>query len=146
MKLTIGHYITIAMIGFMSFILYLVYTASTTNVDLTSEDYYIQEIEYENRIDAIDNSIGLENEIELIQDGDFTQIHFSDKIDLKNAIGQIHFYKANNSKADQKFEFSPEKPIKAVKSANFEKGNYSIRVSWKVKDVSYFVEKSYTIS
>ncbi len=145
MKLSIGHYITIAMIAFMSFILFLVFKATSTNVDLTAEDYYKQEIEYENIIEAKSNSVGLENEINLIQDGDFTQIKFSDKIDLNRAKGTVHFYKANNSQADQVFQFSPEKSLQAVKSADFEKGSYIIKVSWKIDDKDFYLEKPFTL-
>lgn len=145
MKLTIGHYITIAMVGFMSFILYLVFTASSTNVDLTSEDYYKQEIEFESRIEAKKNSVGLDDEIRLIQDGDFTQIHFGSKIDLTKGKGRVHFYKPNNDKADKIFEFSPQKPLRALKSGDFEKGNYLVRFSWKEGDLNFFVEKTFVL-
>ena len=145
MKISIGHMITIAMVGFMTFILYLVYMASSTNVDLYAEDYYIQELEYGSVINAKDNSIGLEDEIQVLQDGDFTQIIFSDKIDIIKASGMVHFYKANNGDADQKFEFSPENPINAVKSSDFEKGTYLVKISWKIEDKSYFIEKVFSL-
>ena len=145
MKITIGHIITVVMIGFMTFILYMVYTVSSTNIDLYADDYYVQELDYGSVVEAQSNSKGYEDEITLTQDGGFTKINFSPKLKINESSGTIHFYKPNNDDADKLFQFSPENSIQVFKSADFEKGNYLVKFSWTRDSVNYFVEKSFII-
>ena len=63
MKFTIGHAITIVFISFTVYILSFVYRSFTNEVDLVAEDYYAQEIAYQDRIDHIANAKHLAGEI-----------------------------------------------------------------------------------
>lgn len=57
MKFNWGHGIALILIGFIAFIATLVYGTFQQRVDLSSEDYYQQEVNYETEKDAIENGL-----------------------------------------------------------------------------------------
>lgn len=59
MKLSWGHGIAAALIGFIAFIGTLVYGTFQQRVDLSSEDYYAQEVEYDNEKLALEQGLAL---------------------------------------------------------------------------------------
>ena len=55
MKLNWGHYIVIGFIGFVILILFMVFRSYQHNNDLVSEDYYAEEIAFQDVIDKKSN-------------------------------------------------------------------------------------------
>jgi len=68
MKFNWGTGIVIAIIGFMSFILYFVITMSTDNTysyDLVTDKYYQAELDYQQEINAEQNANALTEKIQI---------------------------------------------------------------------------------
>lgn len=70
-----GKGIALALASFMAFIIYLGVTLMTKNVDLVSEDYYQQEIAYEQEITARKNAEQLEAQPSIVQEDDFVIVN-----------------------------------------------------------------------
>jgi hypothetical protein len=146
LKLNWGHYITIAMVLFMGFILYMVFTLSSTKVDLYSEDYYQQELDYEQRIIASENSKGLSNQISVSQIDDNIVIRFNPDLAEKASKGNAYFYKPNDKDADKFIQLNFINGAQLIEATSFSKGNYTVKFHWIYEDKPYYIEKEFTLN
>ena len=94
-----GKGLTIVIIAFMSFILYMVITLMTKgNADLVSEDYYKKEIEYEKEISALKNTEASKEKVVVMDKGDFIIFQFPTTKNIENI--EIQLLRPNNDKKD----------------------------------------------
>jgi hypothetical protein len=146
LKLNWGHYITIAMVLFMGFILYMVFSLSSTKVDLHSEDYYQQELDYEQRIQAASNGNDFDNQISVSQNASNIVIMFNPELAAKAQGGSVHFYKPNDSDADKMVELNFISGGQVIDASSFAKGNYVVKFQWNFENKNYYVEKQFTLN
>ena len=146
MKINWGTGITIAIIGFMSFILYMVYQATNTNADLYAEDYYDQEIKFQDKIDATSNYKALKEEISIQQNETAVTIEFPTFFSTKEVTGSIYFYRANDAKLDKIFPISLSDNHQKINKSNLVAGIYTVQASWSSNNTSYFFKTKITIN
>ncbi len=134
-----GKGITIVMIGFMSFILYMVITMMSKHTDLQSEDYYQKEIEYEKEIKALSNTNLLAEKVKISENGEYVIVQFPALNEL-NSI-EVSLFRPNDQKDDQTFTVSDSKtlmiPLKKLK-----KGVYKMNIQYKVKGELYMQKEN----
>jgi len=146
LKLNWGHYIAITMVLFMSFILYMVFSLSSTKVDLHSEDYYQQELDFEQRIQAAANGNIFDNQISVSQNATDIVIMFNPQLAVQAQGGSVHFYKPNDSDADKVIELNFLSGGQIIDASTFAKGNYVVKFQWNFEKKNYYVEKSFTLN
>lgn len=123
-----GKGLTIAIIAFMSFILYMVITLMTKgNADLVSEDYYKKEIEYEKEITALKNSENAIEKVTIKNKGEFILFQFPTTKEIDNI--EIHLLRPNNDKADLTFSEKDTKNV-MIEKKKLEKGIYKATISY----------------
>ena len=136
MKMNWGNGILIAFILFCSFIIAIVWKSFQYDVNLVSEQYYQEELEYQQRIDAIKNTKELDKEVVIEQVGEKLSIKLPNNY-LKE--GNIHFYRPEDAKMDRTV------PITALESeitlALLTSGRYTAKLSWSDSNKTYFAEK-----
>jgi hypothetical protein len=123
-----GKGLTIAIIAFMSFILYMVITLMTKgNADLVSEDYYKKEIEYEKEITALKNSENATEKVIINNKGEFIVFQFPTTKEIDNI--EIHLLRPNNDKADLTFSEKDTKNV-MIEKKKLEKGVYKASIRY----------------
>jgi len=123
-----GKGLTIAIIAFMSFILYMVITLMTKgNADLVSEDYYKKEIEYEKEITALKNSENATEKVTINNKGEFIVFQFPTTKEIDNI--EIHLLRPNNDKADLTFSEKDTKNV-MIEKKKLEKGIYKASIRY----------------
>lgn len=123
-----GKGLTIAIISFMSFILYMVITLMTKgNADLVSEDYYKKEIEYEKEITALKNSENATEKVTINNKGEFIVFQFPTTKEIDNI--EIHLLRPNNDKADLTFSEKDTKNV-MIEKKKLEKGVYKASIRY----------------
>jgi hypothetical protein len=123
-----GKGLTIAIIAFMSFILYMVITLITKgNADLVSEDYYKKEIEYEKEITALKNSDNATEKVTINDKGEFIVFQFPTTKEIDNI--EIHLLRPNNDKGDVTFSEKDTKNV-MIEKKNLEKGIYKASIKY----------------
>ena len=145
MKFNWGTGITLAIIAFMAFILFMVFKATMTNADLEAPDYYDQEMKYQTRIDAITNTKNLNEELRIAQTSNSIIFTFPSDIVDEMSSGNIYFFKPDNAEFDRKFEISMNNGAQEISKEQFVVGKYRIKVDWKANEKDYFSEKLITI-
>ena len=138
-----GHGITLAIISFISYIMFMVITMLSTSSDLVEENYYEAGVNFEKKIQAVRNSKSIKNKILVTIDESYLAIEFPKEVIMDSVMeGSVHLYRPENGSLDKHFAFSIAAgntqliPIKKIK-----KGNYKLLLSWKTKESDYYVDK-----
>ena len=137
-----GKGLAVAMVSFMIFILYMVFTLMSKSTDLESKDYYQKEIEFEKEIVAMENTNKLKEKVKISQNEDYVVIQFP-AIEKLDSI-KVHLFRPDNEKDDQVFNAEDSKivmiPIKKLK-----KGIYNVTTQFKIEKDLYMQKQSIKI-
>lgn len=137
-----GTGIVISIVAFMSFILYLVYGTFQQNIDLVAEDYYQQEIAYQNVIDESSNYEDLEKELKITEEE--KGIRFEFPHDSATIIeGTVSFYRPANKTLDKTFPVDSN--VFFVDYQELTTGLYLIKTNWTVAEINYYKELSFFV-
>jgi hypothetical protein len=142
MKITWGKGIAIAMIAFMTFILYMVITLMSKKTDLESEDYYKKEIEFDKEINAITNTNKLKEKVKISQNEDFVVLQFP----LIKSIDSIKvlMFRPDNDEDDQTFEIKDSKML-MIPNKKLKLGIYEMKIQFKIENELYMQKESIVI-
>lgn len=104
MKFNWGHGITLTLIAFIGFIAFLVRGTFMERVDLTSEDYYQREVDFEDERHELMAADQL-GEVTLEDNGESIHLNLpgEDWSDVK-----VNFYRNDNAELDFELETTPE--------------------------------------
>lgn len=144
MKMSWGIKIILSFAIFATGILIMVIISMSKNVDLVSDNYYEQEIKYQDQIDVLRNSADLDKNISL---------NYSDNLILlkaehpKKLQGEIHFYRTSNAAKDFVVPFDTDlNGEQKVSASNLEKGLWKVKLNLNDGKEKFFVEKSIFIN
>lgn len=144
MKISWGVKIIIVFAVFAAGIFSMVAVSMMNDTDLVNENYYEQEIKYQDQIDLLNKSVHLNERIFLTQEGNELILDVSglQSSDGNNYEGSIFFYRGSDAKKDFDVKFNPdEKGIQKIDAVKLEKGYWKVRLKLKQNSEDYFVEK-----
>jgi len=144
MKINWGTAIVIAFIGFIGFILYFVISISTDSTydhDLVVEDYYQQELKFQNDIDKENNSKTLANNISWKKTNDGIVIMFPETLDVELIKGKVFLYRPSNKQLDFETEISLSNHNLLIPDNRLLDGRWNIKVDWVYESTSYMYKK-----
>lgn len=143
MKFNWGHGIFIGYTLFVAYILYFVYTSFSHDVDLVAEDYYAQEVAFQDRIDQTTNGLKWESAIDLKKADQGVKLSFSQEALADFSEGTIYFFRASDVNMDLTL------PITLDQNGEFtipyqllSDGRYEAQLSWKGDDEDYFIKRT----
>lgn len=144
-KFNWGTGIVIAFVLFISFILYFVIKTSTDTTyeyDLVAEDYYKDELEYQNQINKLENAKKLKVNVlfETTQEG--VLITFPKEIPPKEIQGLVSLYRPSNQILDCEIPLSLSKSSLLIPKKVLVGGRWDILIDWSYKDTKYLNKKS----
>ena len=140
MKINWGTGIVLAFVGFISFIMYFIITMSVNDkydFDLVTEDYYGQELEFQNDIDKEANSKTLKTNINWKKTEDGLQIHFPEDLDINKIEGKVFLYRPSNKQFDFEIPISLSNHNLLIPDKRLLGGRWNIKVDWKYNANSY---------
>jgi hypothetical protein len=138
--------ITILYLGFVGLILTLVMMSMNQKVDLVSKDYYKQELNYQSRINAIQNADGAGGNLVLTQEKSKITIEFPPSLAGKITGGEITFFRPSDSSQDKKFNLQVTADGKEeIKTSQLQKGFYKIMISAFADGKEFYFEESITV-
>jgi len=136
--------IVIAIASFMIFILSFVY--KVTFIDeyghhLVSEDYYKDELHYQQEIDKLNNAAALNEDVNMDWDESGITIKFPSNFDPTNITGTIFFQRLSNSKIDFQRKIELESSIYFIKNEDLVQGIWDVKIEWSVQKNEYLFKK-----
>ncbi|HIB36240.1 FixH family protein [Mesonia sp.] len=140
----VGIVITIAcFIGFIMFFVIKMSTDKKYDHDLVTEEYYKQELAYQDQIDAQQNSARLVKNIQVEVNAEGIQIMFpSEKKDVK---GEVSLYRPSNKKLDLEIPISLENQQMIIPAEKLVEGKYKLSINWKSNGTTYLYKKDLQI-
>lgn len=141
-----GVRIVVLYLSFVALIVTLVVLCYGQKVELVSKDYYKQELQYQDRIDAINNANALSSSIEHTLDGSKVLLSVSPEFLNGGYKGSVNFFRPSDSSKDFKVDLKFDADGKqTIVSDKFEKGLYKMQLSWVAGGKNYFKEQVITI-
>ena len=145
MKINWGTGIVLAFVGFISFIMYFIITMNIDDKyshDLVTEDYYAEELDYQNDIDKLNNTKALSENITYSKTSEGLMIQFPNNIDFKNISGKVFLYRPSNKQLDFDTTISLSKPYLLIPDNRLVDGRWNIKIDWQYKGKSYLFKES----
>ncbi len=141
-----GVKITIVYSGFVVLITSMVMISSSHKVDLVAKDYYAQELNYQQKIDALTREKQLKETIDYQLTESGILLHAAPGCISGNFKGEVLFFRPSDSAMDlkQKLSFNSEGE-QLIPKAALHKGIYKMCLSWENHSVTYYKESIITI-
>ncbi|MEI6864870.1 FixH family protein [Flavicella sp.] len=140
-KINWGSGIALALVFFIGFILYFVIKISTDSKydnDLVVEDYYKYELEYQHRIDKLNNAKNLAQNITIRKVANGVFVDFPKDIEQEKIKGTIYLYRPSNKVLDVTLPIILTKHTQFISNEVLIGGRWNIHVNWSVEDEDYF--------
>jgi nitrogen fixation protein FixH len=147
MKINWGTGIVIAFVCFISFIMYFVISMSTNSKyehDLVVEDYYGQELQFQNDIDKQEHSKTLATDLTWVKTQDGIEITFPENLDIKNIEGKVFLYRPSNKHLDFEILISLSNHNLLIPDKRLLDGRWNIKINWKYNHNSYLYKTEIT--
>jgi len=137
--------IIIAISAFVVFILSFVYRVTFMaeyDHHLVSEDYYKDELNYQEEIDKLNNAAILEEDIILEKVDNGLLISFPSKFDPSQISGLISFKRLSNDKIDFKIPIKLQTRNYLLSDDILVAGRWDVKIEWTIDNTTYlFKEK-----
>lgn len=128
-------------IGFATFIGYLAVRSFQTNVDLVAEDYYQQELEYQQQIEKTANAAQLEESLKITQKDEHIIVHFPEAA-IEQISGTISLFRPSDARFDHSNSISlNEQGQQRISTEKLLRGYYKVKVDWATATKDYYWEK-----
>ncbi|SHE86735.1 FixH family protein [Chryseobacterium takakiae] len=139
-KFTWGHGVVIALLAFMAFILSMLFlfTNGQKNSEMVTDNYYEEELKYQDVIDAKKRADDLEEKPVYSQDKSGIKITFPNDYDNSNTTVKFVL----NRTDDQNLDIKKSVQLDANKSflipaQVLKMGNYTLRLNWTKDKIDY---------
>ncbi len=144
MKFNWGTGIVLAFIGFISFIMYFVITMSTNKKyehDLVIENYYGQELEFQEDINKEIHSQTLVQDIVWKRTIDGLVIQFPKEIAVNEIKGTIFLYRPSNKLLDFESAITLSGHELLIPDKRLVEGRWNLKVDWQANGNNYLYKK-----
>ncbi|MDH3321543.1 MAG: FixH family protein [Flavobacteriaceae bacterium] len=146
MKFNWGTGIFIAIILFMAFILSFVYKSIMIDKyqhELVSEDYYKDELYYQQEIDKLNNANDLDQNISLNNSEKGITIQFPENLDYQQIKGHIFFQRRSKKDLDFKNDIILDSHKIIIPDSLLVSGKWIIKIDWEYKNTAYLFKEDW---
>lgn len=119
----------------------MVCKATSVKSDLYASDYYIQEINYQSKLDAQHNLNKIFDSTEIIQNQEHIVILYPNDFESKEIDGHIQLYKPDNADLDVLLEISRRNNKQYLTKDRLVEGWYYINLSWQSEEIDYLFQQ-----
>ncbi len=131
-----GHGLTLSFIGFAGFILFMAVKSFDQNIDLVTEDYYREELNFQKRIDQIERTRTNDMEARVQLTSSQLQLTFPQAPEQ----GEAHLYRPSDSQFDKYFQLRKAQKMTFDRS-DLKKGYYILKIRWEIDGQKFYQEK-----
>ena len=145
MKINWGTGIVLAFIGFIGFIMYFIITMNINDKydhDLVTEDYYGEELAYQNDIEKLKNAKDLIENISYEKTTEGLKIRFPKNLDFKKITGKMFLYRPSNKQLDFESKISLSNTYLLIPDNRLVDGRWNIKIDWQYNGISYLYKES----
>ncbi|HEV2209212.1 MAG TPA: FixH family protein [Verrucomicrobiae bacterium] len=133
---------------FISGTIGLVVMACSQKVELVNNNYYDQELRFQNQLDRMQRANQLLAPATVSYDPVRQLIRFQLPIDQRRspATGRLELYRPSAAGLDQRLDLHVDSDgVQAVDASQLARGLWKIRVNWRVASQDYFIDQKIVI-
>ena len=135
-----GKWIVVSFMLFAVFIAVIVTICMKQDVNLVSNQYYKDDLEFQQQLDRKNNTAALELQPEITLSEEQLQVFFPGKVVVES--GKIKIFRPADYKLDQNFELrQSSEPTQVFVLNPLDKGAYRIKMTWIAEGKEYYLEK-----
>jgi hypothetical protein len=139
--------IIISIVAFMLFILSFVYKATFMpqyDHHLVSEDYYKDELNYQEEIDKLNKAAALKQNISFKKVASGLLFSFPSEFEPSQIKGTISFQRLSNGKLDFQLPIKLEASDYLITDEKLVEGRWNVKIEWVVNDNTYLFKEKIT--
>jgi len=143
-KINWGTAMVIVMVLFMAFILQFVYRSIAVDKyehHLVSEDYYKDELYYQQEIDKMNNASKLTQNVKVVRVGEGMLVSFPDDMDFTKIIGIAYFQRPSDERLDFQKNISISDHKMLITDDKLINGRWNVKIDWKYGDEEYLFKE-----
>lgn len=140
-----GYKLAFASALFMTMIIYFVYRAHQQPLSLVSENYYEDELQYQTKIDAMNNSKLLHTTVHVQNNFQDLQINFPWQWQNKYRETEILLYNIASSNDDRIKKFTGNDSILTLSITTLKKGAYIAKINVNLEGEKYYFEEKFNL-
>lgn len=127
--------------GFVLLIATMVSLSISQKVDLVSKDYYEQELQFQNKINLMDRTKLLSEQLSWQVQNDELVLDFPDQFKGQQTSGKVFFFRPSDAVLDKNFELQTDTlNTKSMSIKKMKSGLYKIQINWEVENIQYYNE------
>lgn len=138
-----GVKIILSFVVFIGVIFTLAYISMNQDISLVSENYYEQELAYEDQIQRIKNTQSLSERPQVVVNREAAKVQLVFPESLRASIdeGKLHFFRPSNAALDKDFTISLDQDGKqSFEVKDFSQGLWKAQITWKYRNKEYYQE------
>jgi nitrogen fixation protein FixH len=136
-----GVKITLLYSGFVLLIVIMVSMSMSQKVDLVSKDYYEQELQFQDKINQMDRTKALSEQLSLQVQNDELVLDFPDQFKGQQTSGKVFFFRPSDAVLDKNIKIQADTlNTKGISIKSLKKGLYKMQVNWEVENIQYYNE------
>ena len=144
-KINWGTAMVIAMVLFMAFILQFVYRSIAIDKyehQLVSEDYYKDELYYQQEIDKMNNASKLTQNVKVDRVGEGMLVSFPDEMTFTEITGIVYFQRPSDERLDFQKNISLSNHSMLITDDKLINGKWKVKIDWKYGDEEYLLKEA----
>lgn len=135
------------MSAFVLFMLGMVFKASTFDHQLVTEDYYEQELGFQDVIEKKRNAEGLKEPLQVEILNNAVVMHLPNEMDGEKIDGEYYFFFAADEHEDQRIAMATEADLEQhISTTDWRTGLYTLKADWQAGGTQYYVERNVFIT
>lgn len=141
MKISWGHKIALVYLAFIAGIMFLAYKASQQKFDLVTEDYYGEELKYQNVIDQKDRVTQLSSAPVITHSVNEVKVQLPGEFTGKAVKGELYLYRPSDATKDLRQPFAINGNYFRLQLPQSLSGMYDVKLSWQANGQTFFNEQ-----
>lgn len=144
MKINWGTGIVIGLILFIGFILVMVFMMSTEkkyDYDLVTEEYYKEELRFQDEIDAENNAFLLSEKVRVLREPEGLLLVFPKELENDKILGTVFLYRPSNKRLDFEIPLELTKSQLLIPKDRLLDGRWNIIVRWRSDEKDYLFKE-----
>lgn len=136
-----GYKILFVYILFVVGIMVLVFKSSTQKVELVTENYYEQELKFQQKIDQAERAQSLSSALKYEVKENLLTIYFPEEMKEVKINAHVHIYYAADEKKDKKLDLTSKNGKLEIQLPAGNKGGMpELKIDWVADGISYYAE------
>jgi nitrogen fixation protein FixH len=119
----------------------MVFKSSTQKMDLVTTDYYAKELKYQDKIDEVNRTNALSEEVKYTIGNNAITIILPKDFEGKQVNGKIDLYCPSDETKDISQAFNGTNKQLSIPFVKTTKGLYELQITWQVDKVNYYYQK-----